>query len=75
MGLGNFGTGRVTLGEVRDGSGDLRGVPGRVKGTIGVVRARSGELRDGSGDSRKSSGQVGGPSRRFGTGRGTLGED
>ena len=32
---GRFGTGRGTIGEVRDGSGDAQGVLGRVGGHSG----------------------------------------
>ena len=71
--VGRFGTGRGTLWEVRDLSGDSRGGSGRV-----------GELRDGSGDPRGGLGRSGDPqgglgwvgrhSRRSETGRRTLRE-
>ena len=58
---------RLTLGEVRDGSGDPRGGPGRVEGpsgSSGTGRGTLGEVWDGSRDPR------GVPEM----GRGTLGE-
>ena len=61
------GTGQVTLGEVRDGSGDPRGGLARVEGSsgrFGMGRAKHGEVR----------GRVGVPSGRFGTSRETFGE-
>ena len=54
---------RLTLGEVRDGSGDNRGGLGRV----GAHR----KVRDGSGDPQGGLGRVGGTSRRSGTGQAT----
>ena len=47
------GTGRGTLGEVRDGSGDSWGIPGLVKepsGRSGMGRLTLGEVQDGLGD-------------------------
>ena len=63
---GRSETGRGTLEEVRDGLGDPRGSQGwNVDLAGGPVWVR-GPLG--------GPGQVGGPSWRFGTGRGTLGE-
>ena len=50
-----FGTGWGTAGEVRDGSGDPRGGPGRVEGPSGrsgTGRRTHGEVLHGSGDYR-----------------------
>ena len=50
---------------------------GKGWGTLPKVRDGSStlwEVRDGSRDPRGSSGRVGGPSVRYGTGRGTLGD-
>ena len=57
-----FGTGRGTIGVVRDESWDTRGDLGRVGGhsgrfgtglgTLGEVLVGSGEVQDGSGDFR-----------------------
>ena len=68
--------GRGTLGEVRDGSGDTRGGPGRVgRSTRRSVMGRGNylEVIDGSGDPQKGLRWVGGPAWRFWTGQGTLG--
>ena len=63
--MGRFGTGQVTLEEVRDGSKDPRVGPGRVGGnseSCGLIRGPSGrpgtgrvtheEIQDGSWDPR-----------------------
>ena len=47
------------------------------RGTFGVVRDGSWdprEVRDGSGNNPRCLGRVGGPSVRYGTGRGTIRE-
>ena len=90
------GTGRGTLGEVRDGFVDPPGGQGRVRGLSGWSGTGQGtlpEIRDGLGTFRvdkdgsrgprggpkpvgeypKGPGRVGGPSGKFGNGRGTLG--
>ena len=82
-----YATGRQTLKEVRDGSGDSLVGTGQVEGPsrrsgMGwgtLVEVWDGsqtlrEVRDGSVDRRGGPGQVGGPSGRSGTGRGTIGE-
>ena len=69
--------GRETLGEVWNGSGDLRGGTGRVAGPserFGTGWKTSPEVRDGSEEPTKGSGWFGGPYQRSGMGRGTLGE-
>ena len=55
--MGRSKKGRVTIGKVRDGSGDPRGGQGRVgepsdrsrtgRGTLEKVRDRSGDMRGG----------------------------
>ena len=55
-----------TFGEIRNGSED----PPRVREGLETI----GEVRNGLCDLRGGSGRVGGPSRRFGTGRGILGD-
>ena len=55
-----FGTGRVTLWEVCDQSGDPQRGPERV-----------GDRQRGLGRAQGGPGQLGGPSRRSETGRGT----
>ena len=50
--MGRSGTGPMAFPEVRDGSGDPRGGPERVKGPSGrfvMGRGTLGEFRDGSG--------------------------
>ena len=67
---------RRTLEEVRDGSEDPRGSPGRVggpSGWSGTVLSTIGEIQDGSGDLQGGPGRVNGPLGRFGTVRQTLG--
>ena len=69
--MGRSGMGCLTLGEVRDGSGDPRGGPGRVEGPSGWYgqgRGTLGEVWDELGEHRGGPGRVGRPSRRFGTG-------
>ena len=65
--MGRYGTGRGTLEDLRDGSGNPWGGPGRVGRYLG-------EVRNGFGDPRKGTGRVGGPSGMTGTGRETIGE-
>ena len=63
--LWRFGTGCGTLGEVRDGLWDRQGGPALVVDTWG------GSVRVGR-SSGRGPGRDGGPSGRFGRGRGTL---
>ena len=52
-GSGRSGTGRGTIGVIRDGSGDHWGGPGRVGGPLGMFGTswgNLGEIRDISGD-------------------------
>ena len=68
--LERFGTGRVTLGEVRDGSGDPRGGLGRFWSTLGrfgTGRGTLGVIQDGSLDSQIFPNMSGDP--RGGSGR------
>ena len=69
--------GPVVLAEVREGSGDILGVPGRVGRpckSFGTGRGTHLEVWDGSGDPFTDPRQVGRPFRRSGAGRGTLPE-
>ena len=74
---GKSGTGRGTLGEVRNRSGDLRVGEGQVRGPTrrsGTDRGTYGEVQDGSVDYPRGLGWDGEPSGRSGTCRLTLGE-
>ena len=59
---GRSGTGRRTLGEVRDGSRDPVKILGRVVGPLvkfGTGRGTLGEIWEGSGDTPGGRGRVG----------------
>ena len=64
--LGRCGTGKGTLGEVRDESRDL--------GEVWIGSGDPQEVQDGSGDPWGGPGRVRGTLRRSETGRGTLGK-